>query len=56
MSKGPKGDKDTVGSPTESINWDLWCSQKLNHQPKNTHGLGIGLPTQMYSLVFMWVP
>jgi hypothetical protein len=45
--------------PTESTNLDPWGSQSLNHQPKNIHGLNLGLPfhmQQMCSLVFMWVP
>ena len=53
----PKGDRNTTGRPTESLNLDPWGSQSLNHQPKNIHGLDLGLPAhmqQMCSLVFMW--
>jgi hypothetical protein len=33
-----------TGRPTESTNLNSWGSQSLNHQPKNIHGLAIGLP------------
>ena len=55
----PKG----IGTPQEhqqrkSTNLDPWGSQSLNHQPKNIHGLNLGLFThmkQMCRLVFVWV-
>jgi hypothetical protein len=42
---GPKGDRNSIG--TESTNLDPWGSQSLNHQPKNIHGLDLGLPIYM---------
>jgi hypothetical protein len=44
---GPKGDKNSTRRPTESTNLDPWGSQRLNQQPKNIHGLDLGLPTHM---------
>jgi hypothetical protein len=38
-----KGDRNSTERPTESINLDSWGSQSLNHQPKNIHGLDLGL-------------
>ena len=40
-------DKIVTGKPTESTNLNPWGSQSLNHQPKNIHGLDLGLPTHM---------
>ena len=54
----PEGDKNSAGRPTELTNLDPWGSQSLNHQPKNIHGLNLGLFThmkQMCRLVFVWV-
>jgi hypothetical protein len=30
----PKGDRNSIGRPTESTNLDPWRSQRLSHQPK----------------------
>jgi hypothetical protein len=46
----PEGDRNSIGRQTESTNLDPWGSQSLNHQPKNTYGLDLGLPTFMYLL------
>ena len=48
--KGCKVDRNSIGRQTESTNLDPWGSQSLNHQPKNTYGLDLGLPTFMYLL------
>ena len=47
---GLYGDRNSTGRQTESTNLDPWGSQSLNHQPKNTYGLDLGLPTFMYLL------
>jgi hypothetical protein len=55
---GHKGDRNSTGRPTESINLYPWDSQSLNHQPKNVHRLDPGLAAHMYqmcSLTFLWV-
>jgi hypothetical protein len=36
---GPKGDRNSRGRKTESINLDTWGFQRLNHQTKIIHGL-----------------
>ena len=41
---GPKRNRNSTGRTTESTNLDPWGSQNLNHQPKNIHGLDLGLP------------
>jgi hypothetical protein len=41
---GPERDRNSTGRPTESTNLD---PQSLNHQPKNIHGLDLGLYTHM---------
>jgi hypothetical protein len=46
------------GRPTGSTNLDPWGSHSLYHQPKNIHGLDLGIPRhmyQMFNLVFIWV-
>jgi hypothetical protein len=43
----PGGDRNSPGRPTELTNLDPWGSQRLNHQPKNTHGLELGLDAHM---------
>jgi hypothetical protein len=53
---GLYGDRNSTGRQTESTNLDPWGSQRLNHQPKNTHRLDIDLSVhmwQMCSLVFI---
>jgi hypothetical protein len=40
---GPKVDKNTTGSLTESTNLGPWGFQSLNHQTKNTHGMDLGI-------------
>jgi hypothetical protein len=40
---GPKGDRNSIGRTTESMNLDPWGSQKLSHQLKNIHGLYLDL-------------
>jgi hypothetical protein len=44
---GPKGNRNSMERPTESINLDPLESQSLNHQPKNIPRLDLGLPTHM---------
>jgi hypothetical protein len=44
---GPKGDRNSTARPSKSTNLDPWGSQNLNHQPKNIHGLDLGLLAQM---------
>ena len=44
---GLERDRNFTGRPKESIHLDPWGSQKLNHQPKNIHGLDLGLPSHM---------
>jgi hypothetical protein len=54
----PRGDMNSTGRPTESTNLDPLDFQRLNHQPKNIHGLDLGLPAHMWQMdssVFMWV-
>ena len=54
----PQKNTKSTGRPTESTNLGPWCSRSLNHQPKNIHGLNLGLPIHMQqicSLTFMWV-
>jgi hypothetical protein len=54
--EGPKGDRNSTGVPTKSANLNPRSSQRLNHKPKNIHGLGLGLSTDMQqicSMVFM---
>jgi hypothetical protein len=45
--KGLEGDRYSTRRPTESTSLDNWDSQRLNHQPKNTHRLDLGLPVHM---------
>jgi hypothetical protein len=45
---GSKGNRSSTGRPTESTNLDLWGFQSLNHQPKNMHGLDLGLLPHMW--------
>jgi hypothetical protein len=41
---GHKGDRNSTGRSTESINMNSIHSQTLNHQPKNIiYGLDLGL-------------
>jgi hypothetical protein len=42
---GPKGDRNSTGKPTESVNLDHWGSQSLNHEPKDIYRLDIARPT-----------
>jgi hypothetical protein len=44
---GTKGNRNSTERPTESINLDPWCSQRLNHQLENIYGLDLGLPAHM---------
>jgi hypothetical protein len=39
MISGPQGKKNCTAKLTEATKLDHWCSQSLNHQPKNVHGL-----------------
>ena len=50
------GQRNSIGRPTESNNF--YCSQSLNPQLKNIHGLDLGLHahlSEMCSLAIMWV-
>jgi hypothetical protein len=51
--EGPEGDRNSTGRPAEPTNLDPW--ELPESEPKNNHGLNLGLPMQMCSLVFMWV-
>jgi hypothetical protein len=44
---GPEGDRNSIGRATKSTNLDPWGSKSLNHQPKNIHGVDLGLPAHM---------
>jgi hypothetical protein len=39
--------RNSTEIPTDSIKLDPWGFQSLNHQPKRTHGLDLGLPTNI---------
>jgi hypothetical protein len=41
---GPKEDKNSTGTPTESTHLGPWGSQNLKHHLKNIHGMDLGLP------------
>ena len=43
----PEGDRKSTRRTTEFSNDVPWGSQSLNYQPKNVHGLNLGLPAQI---------
>jgi hypothetical protein len=44
---GPNGDRSSIGRLRELTNLDPRGSQSQNHQPKNAHGLDLGLHIYM---------
>jgi len=47
--EGLGGDRNSIRTPIDSINLDPWVPQRLNHQPKSTHGLELApLPCPAY--------
>jgi hypothetical protein len=48
---GPEGVRHSTASLTLSTNLDSWDFENLNHQPKNSHGLDLGLTAHMLYLL-----
>jgi hypothetical protein len=40
----PKGDRNSTGRLTKSINLDPWVCKRLNHQRKNIYALDLSPP------------